>query len=173
MSDTRTISLNKVRSASRKNKAKKAVNEIKQQIAKYTEYSDIRISNNLNERIWDRGAAKPPRKLDVQLIDLEDHVLVDVADKKQKGLEESEAVSEEPEDTEVEENLEEEPEESTEEVEENIPEEVREVLEEGTISEAKEAVKSMNKADFEGLLEFEEKNQNRKGMKKFLRSNMR
>ncbi len=169
MADTQTITLQKARAASRKNKAKKAVKEIKQQVKKHTDYKDVRVSNGLNETIWSEGAANPPRTVEVQLIDLEDHVLVETADFEEEVEEKVES-----QETEEVEDIEEEKEvEDVKESQGDIPEEVREVLEDGTISEGKEAVQSMNKADFEELLNFEERNQNRKGMKKFLRSNMR
>lgn len=195
MADTMTVNLGKARGASRANKAGKAIQELKRQVEQRAGYSDVRISNTLNERIWARGARRPPRTVDVQLVEIEDYVLVEAADVDREA-----AVEREPAAEEIEEDIEEELEEAMEEaaaeefaeeeeqeageVEEeaepeeeeetyDLSDEIRDVLKEGTIPEAKEAVKSLNKADFEKLLNFEEKHQNRKGMKKFLRSNMR
>jgi len=54
----------------------------------------------------------------------------------------------------------------------DLPDDVVETLRDGTIAEGKEAAQELNKSEFEKLLNFEEAHQDRKGMKKFLRSNM-
>ncbi|MDY6777096.1 MAG: hypothetical protein SVU32_00395 [Candidatus Nanohaloarchaea archaeon] len=166
MQEVATISLGKVRGASRRNKASKAVNEVRRQVAKRTD-KEIRVSNGLNEELWANGAGNPPHSIDVRLVEMEDYVLVRAADAQveETAVDEDELEEEE-----------ESPEEAAEEREERdfgaIPEDVRETLKEGTIDEGKEAARELNKSDFELLLNFEEQHQNRTGMKKFLRSNM-
>ncbi len=54
----------------------------------------------------------------------------------------------------------------------DLPEDVIDTLRNGTIGDGKEAARQLGKQDFEKLLNFEEAHQNRKGMKKFLKSNM-
>ncbi len=54
----------------------------------------------------------------------------------------------------------------------DLPDDVVEVFAEGTIGEGKDAARDLGKDAFEKLLNFEEAHQDRKGMKKFLRSNM-
>ena len=164
MSESYRINIGKARASSRKKRAGKAVRVLKKRISRISGFSDVRISNGLNEKIWSKGG-KPPKHLDVQLIEEEDHVIADVA-----GAEHEKKVAEaEPEKAEKDE----EPEEEEEENAYDIPEEVQEVLKTGSISDGKDAVKEMNKADFEKLLNFEKAHKNRKGMKKFLRSNSR
>lgn len=63
--------------------------------------------------------------------------------------------------------------EEEEETESGLPEEVTSVLADGSIDEGKEALKELPHSDFERALDFEEAHQNRKGMKKFIESNMR
>jgi ribosomal protein L31E len=172
MEEVVTVSLGKVRGASQNDKASKAIREIKRQISKRTD-EEVRISSNLNEKIWSRGATNPPGSVEVQLIEREDHLLVETADTDvgtAVSEEEVEDVDEpsEPEQTDEEAEAEEEEREFS-----AIPEGVRETLKDGTIDEGKEAVQGLNKSDFELVLNFEEKHQNRKGMKKFLKSNMR
>lgn len=88
-------------------------------------------------------------------------------------VEEVEEEPEEKEDTGEEETEEEEiGEETSEDETYDLPEDVVETFEEGTIGEGKEAAKELGKQEFEKLLNFEEAHQNRKGMTKFLRSNM-
>jgi len=182
MAETVRVSLGKVRGTSRRKKASKAVNELRRQVERRTDSTDIRISNNVNERLWSRGMTSPPSSVEVQIIDMDDYVLVEVPDIDITATQEDEQEAE-PQDVEEPEAVEDETvDEELEEAEEaedderefrNVPDEVKETLRDGTIAEGKEAVKGLNKADFEVLLNFEEKHQNRKGMKKFLRSNMR
>ncbi|MDY6773748.1 MAG: hypothetical protein SVS85_00985 [Candidatus Nanohaloarchaea archaeon] len=87
----------------------------------------------------------------------------------EEAAEETEEVEEEPEKTEEEETGEED---TSGDETYDLPEDVVETLEEGTIGEGKEAAKELGKQEFEKLLNFEEAHQNRKGMKKWLRSNM-
>lgn len=54
----------------------------------------------------------------------------------------------------------------------DLPDDVVETFRNGTIDDGKDAAKELGKQEFEKLLNFEEAHQNRKGMKKFLRSNM-
>ncbi|MDY6762095.1 MAG: hypothetical protein SVY41_03525 [Candidatus Nanohaloarchaea archaeon] len=54
----------------------------------------------------------------------------------------------------------------------DLPDDVVETFEDGTIGDGKEAAKELGKQELEKLLNFEEAHQNRKGMKKWLRSNM-
>lgn len=167
------INISKAKASPRKKRAGKAVRILKKEVERRTGVSDVRITNGLNEKIWEKGG-KPPKMLDVQFLEEEDYLLVGLAEADlEKRTEEpvEEKVEEETEGTEEIEEVEE-----IEEKEEetyDLSEEVIEVFKEGTIAQGKEKVKEMNKADFEKLLNFEKAHQNRKGMKKFLRSNMR
>lgn len=160
MMEVYRINISKSRASSRKNRGGKAVRVLKNEVSRVSGVSDVRISNNLNERIWTNGG-KPPKYLDVQLIEEDDHVIADVADSDYEKEEKAEKSEES------------EPEKEEEENSYDIPEDVQDVLMNGSIDEGKDAVKEMNKADFEKILNFEKAHKNRKGMKKFLRSNSR
>lgn len=167
-----TIGLGKVRGSSQHQKAGKAINEIKREVSRHTDVADVRITNNLNEQVWQRGASKPPRRVEVELLDMEEFILVDTAEGEAQETavteEQLEAVDEEEtEDTSGEEDADQENDQY------DIPEDVKETLREGTIDDGKEAVKGLNKTDMDSLLAFEEKHKNRKGMKQFLESNKR
>ncbi|MCJ7450448.1 MAG: 60S ribosomal protein L31 [Candidatus Nanohaloarchaeota archaeon QJJ-9] len=157
------LNLGVIRGESRNSRAGKAISKAKEKVRKRTKKEDVRISNTLNEKIWARGVEKPPKSLEVQLVEKDDHVLVTVPESEEvvEGEEREETVEESEEESEEERKF------------DSIPEDVRDTLSEGTIGEGKDAVKEMNKADFELLLEFEKSHKNRKGMKKFLESNMR
>jgi len=64
-------------------------------------------------------------------------------------------------------------EEQTEEAGSGLPESVTRTLKDGSIDEGKEALKQLPHSEFQKALNFEEEHQNRKGMKKFIESNMR
>lgn len=164
MSEVRTINLGRVRGVPQKDKAGKAVREIRRQVRRQFDAEEVRIGNGLNEQIWKDGAAGAPKSIDVQIIEQDDHYLVESADTDHA------VVEPEPEPEPDEETSEEDDEDRA---FRNIPDEVQDTLRDGSIDEGKEAVQEMNKADFELLLNFEEAHQNRKGMKKFLRSNSR
>jgi ribosomal protein L31E len=169
MEDTVRLNLGKVRGTSRKKKANKAVSEVRRLVTQRTGADDVRVSPRLNEALWDRGASGPPSSVDVQLLEYDDHVRVEPADveleQTQEDVSQDEQADDEPADDETGDE--------DDRTFDAIPEDVRETLREGTIDEGKEAVQAMNKADFEVLLNFEEKHKDRKGMKAFLRSNMR
>jgi len=169
MDDTVRLNLSKVRGTSSRKKANKAVSEVRRLVTQRTGAEDVRVSPRLNEALWDRGASSPPRSVDVQLLEYDDHVRVEPAD-----VELSETQEDVSQDTEqADEPTDDEAGDEDDRTFGAIPEDVRETLREGTIDEGKEAVQELNKADFEVLLDFEEKHKNRKGMKAFLRSNMR
>ncbi len=178
MEGTMKINIGRAKAASKKKRAGKALRLVKKQVTRKTGIKDVRLSNNINEKIWEKGG-KPPRTIEVELIEEEGYVIVDTAEQPvgRKAVKKAEKKVEEVKE-EAAEEAEESEEESEDESEESdetydLEEELVEVLKEGSISEGKEAVKEMNKADFEKILNFEEAHQNRKGMKKFLRSNMR
>ena len=57
----RTVNLSKARAKSSQKRAKKAVSILKSEFSE-----DVKISGELNEEIWSRGAKKPPRKVTVE-----------------------------------------------------------------------------------------------------------
>lgn len=195
-----------VKKTERKNRAARAVREVKKFARKQTE-KDVKIGQEINDEIWKRGAQKPPSSIRVRLVDVDDYVLVQTPERELPSEEEFEC-----EDCgktfSTEQGLkvhrsrahEEEEKEEVEEEEGYICEkcdrefdtkrglsihesqthgeeadEDRERYEEvlsGTISDAKEAIDEMDDPDFEMLLEVEEENKDRKGMKEYLEDQM-
>lgn len=167
-----TIGLGRTRGSSQQDKAGKAVREIKRQVTRHTDREDVRISNSLNEAIWNRGAGRPPRRVEVQLIEAEDHIIADTpahAAAQETAVDEEQLeAADEAAEAEAEEVSGQDEDEDI-----DIPADVKDVLKNGTIADGKEKVKELNKTDFEALIQFEKRHKNRKGMKKFLESNKR
>ncbi len=51
----------------RAKRGKKSINTIRLFLSKHTHTNDIKISQRLNERIWERGIKKPPAKVKVMV----------------------------------------------------------------------------------------------------------
>lgn len=169
MADTYTVNLNKAKMASRNKRAGRAINILKEFIEKHVG-SDFKISKNINEEIWKRGANKPPKSITVEVTERgEDFYWIDLPGMAQEDVKEVEEEAEQ----EVSEEEKEEQEQEEEDKKVDLPEEVKEALKDGTIGDGKDALKKLNKSEFEKALDFEEKHQNRKGMKQFIESNMR
>lgn len=170
-----TVGLGKARKASSRKRAKKAIKIIKDYIRNHIS-DDFKISKRLNQEVWKDGAKNPPRKVKIQATSLEGTTYIGLVDEDLAGVKPEE---EAPQEGETEESEEESGEETEEEKEEkpgdeiDLPEDVKEALREGTIDEGKDAVKTLDKDGLERSLNFEKENKNRKGMKKFIRSNLR
>ncbi|MFP4116524.1 MAG: C2H2-type zinc finger protein [Candidatus Aenigmatarchaeota archaeon] len=199
-----------VKKVERRNRAARAVREIKKFAMKQTD-KDIKLDQDLNDRIWKRGAQKPPSSIRIRLVDAGEYVLVQPPEKElpleeefeceecgktfstEQGLEVHRSRAHEEEEEEVEEEEEEEEElyicdecgrefetkrglsihqsQLHEKVDEQEKERYEDILG-GTIGEAKESIDDLENPDFELLLELEEENKNRKGMKEFIESQM-
>jgi len=197
-----------VKKVERRNRAARAVREIKKFAMKQTD-KDVKLDQDLNDKIWERGARKPPSNIKVRLVDSGEYVRVQPPEKELPSEEEFEC-DECGKTFSTEQGLnvhhsraheEEEEEESDEEEEEGyicddcgrefdtkrglsihesqahegLDDQERERYEEildGTISEAKEGIDDIENPDFEALLEIEEDNKDRKGMKKYIQDHM-
>ncbi len=195
----------RVKKVERRNRAARAVREIKKFVRKQTE-KDIKIDQEINDIIWKRGAQKPPSSIRVRLVDSNSHVLVQSPDRElpsekkfecedcgktfstEQGLKVHVSRAHREEEEQEEEEKEEENyvcEECDREFDtkrglsihqsqshdEDDDDDDREAYEEalsGSISDAKEAIDNMDDPDFDLLLEIEEENKDRKGMKKYL-----
>lgn len=163
MTEVMTINLSKPRAAGRNKKAKAAITEIKNHVAKHTGHEDIRIDNRLNEQLWENGASNPPRSVDVRLVEEDDHLRLEAPD-----LEPAKTPTSSTDDQEQTED------EATEDrTFDQLSDGVRETLEDGTIPEGKDALEGVSADELELALKFEKQHQNRKGMKTFIRSNLR
>lgn len=163
MSEVMTISLSKPRVAGRNKKVKAAINEIKDHVQQHTGESDIRIDNRLNEHLWKDGAANPPGSIDVRLVEQDDHLRLEVPD--------MEAASPAPSTEQTEETTDEE--ETKDRSFDQLPDDVVETLEDGTIPDGKDALEGVSADELELALKFEKQHKNRKGMKTYIRSNLR
>ncbi len=76
MSDERiiTVPLRITRITPRTKRANRAISEIRSHVAQHmkAEQSQIWIDTAVNEVIWERGIQKPPRKITVRAIKLDD-----------------------------------------------------------------------------------------------------
>ncbi|HDD39993.1 MAG TPA: 50S ribosomal protein L31e [Nitrososphaeria archaeon] len=60
-----TVPLGDAYDASRKRRAKKAINLLREFAQRHMKAEDVRISEGVNQLIWSRGAEKPPKKITV------------------------------------------------------------------------------------------------------------
>jgi ribosomal protein L31E len=145
-----TINLSRARSKGRNKRAKKASSLLREELERQ-EGEAISISNEVNRKIWSRGASKPPRKIDVEVVESDDGLWAVLSDKKQlsdTSEDESEEDSDEQEYTES---------------------DYEEALE-GTVSEAQEAIEDFEDPNYDKLIQLEEDGKNRKTLLDFLES---
>jgi ribosomal protein L31E len=146
-----TINLSRARSKGRNKRAKKAASLLREELERQ-EGEEISISNEVNQEIWSRGAAKPPRKIKVELVESEDGLWAVLSDKDQQELSDtSEDESEEADEGEYAES------------------EYEELLD-GTVSEAQEAIEELEDPDYDKLIQLEEEGKDRKTLLDFLES---
>lgn len=125
------------------------------------------------KELVENNAISAQRALDIEYAGKNRKTLINWLERR---VEEPETVEEAEEEIEAEEEEAEEVAEEEEEAEEaetyDLPEDVIDTFRNGTIGDGKDAARDLGKQEFEKLLNFEEAHQNRKGMKKFLKSNM-
>lgn len=147
-----TINLSRARSKGRNKRAKKAASLLREELERQ-EGEEISVSNEVNRKIWSRGASKPPRKIDVEIVEADDGLWAVLSDKSQKQLSDtSEDESEEDSD------------------EEDYTEADYEEALDGTVSEAQEAIEDFEDPDYDKLIQLEEDGKNRKTILDFLES---
>ncbi len=66
------IPLRDVKTAPRWKRSPRAIKEIREYLAKHMKSEDIKIDRSINEKIWERGCEKPPRKIRVRAMKFED-----------------------------------------------------------------------------------------------------
>lgn len=72
-----TLNMRKVWIRPRKKRASRALRVLRENVKKQMKVEDVRISNEVNEAIWSRGAEKPPRKVEVKAVkDKDGNVIV-------------------------------------------------------------------------------------------------
>lgn len=157
MTEVMTINLSKTRAASQNRKAKAAVSEIKNHVAQHTGHEDIRIDNRLNEQLWSNGASNPPGSVDVRLVEEDDHLRLEAPDLEPARSPTPTTTEDQTKDRSF----------------NQLPDDVQETLEDETIPDGKEALDGISADELELALKFEKQHKNRKGMKTFIRSNLR
>ena len=65
MERTYVIPLRDAYEASRKKRAKRAINIVRQFAQRHMKGEEVKVSEGVNKLIWSRGAEKPPRKIKV------------------------------------------------------------------------------------------------------------
>lgn len=149
-----TINLSRARTVGRNKRAKKASSILREELERH-EGEEISISNEVNQKIWSRGASKPPRKVDIEVVEAEDGLWAVLSDKAQDSSgtseDESEEVSEDTEEGEYTES------------------DYEEALD-GTVSEAQEAIEDFEDPDYDKLIQLEEEGKDRKTLLDFLES---
>jgi ribosomal protein L31E len=94
MTDTYTIPLQKIfNNKPRRGRAKKAIREIKEFVKKHKRLNEdqIAVSNEVNEKVWARGMFGIPRKIEVQLKEIEGKTFVFLKEGKELKEKEKEA----------------------------------------------------------------------------------
>lgn len=66
------IPLRDVKRAPRWKRSNKAVKDIRAFLAKHMKSEDVKLDRSINEKVWDRGSEKPPRKIRVRAMKFED-----------------------------------------------------------------------------------------------------
>jgi len=70
-----TIPLRRAYYGTRWRRVEKAVRLLKEQVARHLKAGEVKLSTEVNEALWARGAEKPPRKLKVRAVKEESGVV--------------------------------------------------------------------------------------------------
>lgn len=70
-----TIPLKRVIIAPRQRRAKRTINIIKEFAMKHMKSSNIKLSPEVNEKIWERGIRSPPRRITVKMVKDEEGIV--------------------------------------------------------------------------------------------------
>jgi large subunit ribosomal protein L31e len=75
------VPLSRAKRAARYKRAPRAVRILREFIARHMKSEDVRIDGSLNERLWMRGARKPPSRIRVKAVKRDDgSILVSLAE---------------------------------------------------------------------------------------------
>ena len=70
-----TVPLRRAYYGTRWRRVEKAVRLLKEHVARHMNASEVRLSTEVNEALWARGAEKPPRRLRVKAVKDEEGVV--------------------------------------------------------------------------------------------------
>ncbi|ADG13079.1 50S ribosomal protein L31e [Methanocaldococcus infernus] len=72
-----TISLRDViNKSTRKKRAPRAIKKIREFLMRHMKAKEVKISNELNEKVWERGIEKPPARVRVKAVKTEDGTVI-------------------------------------------------------------------------------------------------
>jgi large subunit ribosomal protein L31e len=66
------IPLRGTRRAPRWKRSNVAIKDIRTYLAKHMKSEDVKLDRSINERVWDRGAEKPPSRIRVRAMKFDD-----------------------------------------------------------------------------------------------------
>jgi large subunit ribosomal protein L31e len=66
------IPLRDTRRAPRWKRANTAVKDIRKYLAKHMKSEDVKLDKSINEKVWERGSTKPPTKIRIRAMKMED-----------------------------------------------------------------------------------------------------
>ena len=66
------IPLRNARRMPRWKRANGAIKDIRKYLAKHMKSEEVKLDQNINERVWSRGSEKPPSKIRIRAIKMED-----------------------------------------------------------------------------------------------------
>lgn len=77
-----TVNLVKTFNKPKTKRAKSAQHFLKQAVTKETRIEKIKISNKVNEKLWEKGLFNCPRKITIKIVPEKDHVRIYLPDEK-------------------------------------------------------------------------------------------
>ena len=66
------IPLREARRMPRWKRANGAIKDIRKYLAKHMKTDDVKLDQGINEQVWNRGSTKPPSKIRVRVMKMED-----------------------------------------------------------------------------------------------------
>ncbi len=66
------IPLRDARRAPRWKRSNAAIKDIRKYLAKHMKSQDVKLDKGINEKVWERGSTKPPTKIRVRAMKMED-----------------------------------------------------------------------------------------------------
>jgi large subunit ribosomal protein L31e len=75
-----TIPLRVVKRAPRWRRSTRAISAIREYLVRHTKSDTILIDQSINEKVWERGAQKPPSKIRVKVTEEEDVIKAELVE---------------------------------------------------------------------------------------------
>lgn len=136
-----TFNVSKSRTYGRDKRAKKAVKLLEEKLRR-AEGVEVKVSTELNQYMWSRGASKPPRKVSVEVEEQGGELYAYPVDQRSTPV-------------------------NSQETGESEEKDYGEIVS-GTVDEVKQRVEELESPDYDALLDAEKNNKDRKTVKEFL-----